>query len=599
VAARAQIVVDRRLRAAQSELGETDAAVQAELRRMRTFRYIGLDGLTSLVELDEEPPHPMSEDALDVALTFAALLDSRPADEVHVMRKTVIDGSNTSGFQRTALIATGGTVRPPAGETWPAVSIWTVALEEDSARKLDDQAGRVTYTLDRLGIPLIEVATGPDIRDPQHAQQVATRLGALLRATGRVKRGLGTIRQDLNVSIAAGDRVEIKGCQDLRAVGRVIERECRRQLWFHFVAETLRERGFAPDDVAAPVDASASFAACTGKVVQAGLKSGGVWALALPKWTGLIAGAAADAPRYGREFADHAAVRTGVAGVFHSDELPAYGIGDAEVDAVRRRLKLTKEDAFVLCVEEPAIARRALEAVAECARDALAGAGRAVRAAQPDDSTRYMRPLPGAARMYPETDVPPTAISRERLQDVRSRLPPLPEARVAAYAHAGLSAELAAQIVRDSVAGDYDRLVHDGVPKTLAARLLLTVVATVRNRDAVLAALPQVAALIDAGRFTKEAIDDVVRALDAAPSAGLDAAVAAAGAHSADAAAVDDVVRAVVAARLDFVREHGAAAVGPLMGPAMAKLRGKADGSLVSERLGVAIAAALAGGAAA
>ncbi len=583
--------VRRKLRATQSELGETDAAALAEAKRRRTFQYLAIQGTTSLVELDEEPPHPLDADALDVTLQFTGLVSGHPAREVHTMRKTVIDGSNTSGFQRTALVATGGTIDPP---DFDPVGVWTIAVEEDSARKVDDVDGVTTYTLDRLGIPLMEIATAPDIHDPLHAQATARRIGALLRATGRVRRGLGTIRQDLNVSVAVGDRVEIKGCQDIRAVPRVIEQEVRRQLWIHYVREELTARGFAAGDIEEPVDVGDHFAQCESKVVKGALKRGGtVMALALPKWAGLIQGASKDGPRLGREFADHAKVRAGVKGVFHSDEMPAYGITENEVEAVRTALSLTDSDAFVLCVEKATVAREALHAVADAARDALGGAGRAVRAAQPDDSTRYMRPLPGAARMYPETDVPPTRITDEHWGAILSGLPERPEETVARLTKDGISEDLALQIVSDGHVADYDAWRSQDVEGPLAARILLQYLGPLAQPDRVKAFVPDLASALSEGRFAKEAVPDILNALDADPSRSLDAAIDAAGVAAAGDDEVTAIVEKVVADRVDFVKERGMAAMGPLMGPVMAELRGKADGAKVSAALKDAIQAHL------
>jgi len=596
VAARTMARYERVLKATRSELGETDVAALAESRRARRFRYLAIEGTTSLVELDEEPPHPLDPEALDVALTLAGLLGARPAAEVHVMRKIVIDGSNTSGFQRTALVATGGAVDVAAEEGGP-VGTWTLALEEDSARKLEEKEGRVTYTLDRLGIPLIEVATAPTIQDPQHAQRTAARIGALLRATGRVKRGLGTIRQDLNVSIAVGGRVEIKGCQDLRAVPRVIEGEVRRQLWLHHVAESLRRRGFDPGSLQEPVDVSDHFAGTPAKIVARALAGNGrVLALVLPKWNGLIAGGFHGGPRMGREFVDHARVAAGVKGVFHSDELPAYGITPAEVDGIRHGLAIAPEDAFVLCVERPATARRALEAVAARAAAAMGPAPKEVRAAQPDDSTRYMRPLPGAARMYPETDVPPVRIAKDRWDGVLARLPKRPEERVQdVQARHGLSRDLAVQLVQEGEDADLDRLVAEGAEPGLAARTLLQYLPGLAHAERVRTRLSEVFTALREGGFAKEALPELFARLDEAPERPLAEAVAAAGLEAADAGAVEDVVRRVVEERAGFVRERGMGAIGPLMGPVMAELRGKADGKLVSERLRAAIEDVLAG----
>ncbi|MCX8169808.1 MAG: Glu-tRNA(Gln) amidotransferase subunit GatE, partial [Candidatus Methanomethyliaceae archaeon] len=186
-------VVIRKLRPVASELGEIDQAALFESERQKIFHYQGYVDSICLVELDEEPPHEINRDAVMIALTVAKMLNMIIVDEIHVMRKIVIDGSNTTGFQRTAKIAFDGWIDDEEGR----VSIKSLCLEEDSARKISEDPDHVIYRLDRLGIPLIEISTGPDIRSGDQARRVALNLGRILRATGRVKRGLGTIRQDL------------------------------------------------------------------------------------------------------------------------------------------------------------------------------------------------------------------------------------------------------------------------------------------------------------------------------------------------------------------------------------------------------------------
>lgn len=504
------------------------------------------------------------------------------------MRKTVIDGSNTSGFQRTALIATGGTLDVDGGD----VGIWTMALEEDSARKLEGEAAVVTYTLDRLGIPLLEVATAPDILDPQHAQRAAARIGALLRATGRVKRGLGTIRQDLNVSVGVGARVEVKGAQDLRAVPRIIEAECRRQLWMHHVAEELKSRGVTADtgSIELPQDVTTALAQSQANTVkQAVAKGAKVLVVRLPHFSGLLAGATKDGPRLGRELADHAKVAAGVKGIFHSDELPAFGITQAEVDAARVLLGCGPADAFVLCVETQEVAARALQAVRLRAAMALHPAIQEVRAVQPDDSTRFMRPMPGAARMYPETDVPPIAVPAAKWADVRAHLPPKPEEKVALFVKShGISKDIAQQLVADGMEAEFEALVDAGAEGPVAARVLLQYLPTLGHPDALLHHLPALFAALRANRFAKEAIPDILRALDGGAK-DFEAALGATGGGALDADAVDTIIANVLSGRADFVKARGMAAMGPLMGPVMQELRGKADGQLISARLKAAL----------
>ena len=220
------IIIKRRLRPSAGESGEVDEAALHEFRRGKQFIYQAYSNTTCLVELDEEPPHDVNKEALETALQVALMLNAKVVDRICFMRKTVVDGSNTSGFQRTALIATNGFIETSKGK----VKIDTVCLEEEAAKIVKRTEKQDTYDLSRLGIPLIEIATAPDIKDPEHCRETAEKIGMILRSTNKVKRGLGTIRQDVNLSIKNKARVEIKGFQDLRNMPKIIENEVKRHL---------------------------------------------------------------------------------------------------------------------------------------------------------------------------------------------------------------------------------------------------------------------------------------------------------------------------------------------------------------------------------
>ncbi len=216
---------ERKLHAVAGETGKLDEAVSHEASLGKKFIYEGYRDTISLVELDEEPPHTINNEALDVSLTVALLLNCEIYSVTQVMRKTVIDGSNTSGFQRTLLIAHDGFLETSYGK----VRVATVCLEEDSARVILREKDKVVYRLDRLGIPLVEIATYPDLKNPEMVKECALKLGEILRAC-KVKRGLGTIRQDVNVSVSGHDRVEIKGFQDPKMMIETIDKEIDRQI---------------------------------------------------------------------------------------------------------------------------------------------------------------------------------------------------------------------------------------------------------------------------------------------------------------------------------------------------------------------------------
>ncbi|MBW2995724.1 Glu-tRNA(Gln) amidotransferase subunit GatE [Candidatus Woesearchaeota archaeon] len=224
--AKPDIHLERRLRAVAGETGEIDIAAKYEMEKSKKFIYEADSKDTCLVEMDEEPPHPINPEAVQVALQVALMLKAKIVDEIQVMRKTVIDGSNVSGFQRTALIAYDGVIDTSQGK----IHIPTICLEEEAAQKISDTKESTKYRLDRLGIPLIEIATAPDIKNPEHAKETAEKIGMILRSTGKVKRGIGTIRQDMNLSIKGRNRVELKGFQELKSIPAVLEKEVERQL---------------------------------------------------------------------------------------------------------------------------------------------------------------------------------------------------------------------------------------------------------------------------------------------------------------------------------------------------------------------------------
>lgn len=217
--------ISRKLHAVAGESGAVDEAVKHEAGLEKNFFYEGYKDTVSLVELDEEPAHSINEEALNTALTVALLLNCEIYPVTQVMRKTVIDGSNTSGFQRTVLIAHDGKIETSYGD----VRVATVCLEEDSARVISRTKEKVVYRLDRLGIPLVEIATYPDLHKPEQVKECALKIGEILRAC-KVKRGIGTIRQDVNISVKGHDRVEIKGFQDPKMMIKTIDCEIDRQI---------------------------------------------------------------------------------------------------------------------------------------------------------------------------------------------------------------------------------------------------------------------------------------------------------------------------------------------------------------------------------
>ena len=570
--------ITRQLHPTKSELGELDDAAMEESRVDREFTYLAYD-TTCLVEEDDEPPRRVDEEALSVALQIADLLDIAVVDQAHVMRKLVIDGSNTSGFQRSILLGQDGEIETSEG----AVSITDLMLEEESAKRVEETDEGVVYSLDRLGVPLVEIGTGPDIRSPEGAREAAERIGMLLRSTGAVKRGLGTIRQDVNVSIAEGARVEVKGVQDLQGIEDIVRGEVGRQAELLAVRDELRERDASVGDVS---DATDVFADTDSGVIRGALDAGGkVTAVPLFGFDGLVGREIQPDRRLGTELSDHAK-RHGAGGIFHTDELPAYGVTEAEVESLREAVGAGPEDAVAIVAADPETADLAIEAAADRAAAAIEGVPEETRGANEDGTTRYLRPLPGAARMYPETDVPPVEpdpsdVDRPELLDEKT------DRYVDEF---GLDRGLAEQVAFGRRFPLFETAVERGVDPTFAASTLESTTTEIRREGAPVEDLTdehflKLFALVEDGDLAKEGVPEVLTTLAEDPSLSAAEAVEEAGLSGVSEAEVRDAVVAVVERNADQIAEEGMGAFSGLMGEAMGALRGKADGEVVSDVL--------------
>ena len=640
--------VARKLRAAEGESGKVDIAAKFESRRNRKFVYVQSPN-SGLIELDEQPPLPHDTEAVNAALTISGLMSASPLPIMQAMRKTVVDGSNTSGFQRTTLVSTNGSISTEEGE----VGISLICLEEDSARKIKSELTPdgeiVTWNLDRLGIPLVEIATDPDIKSPEHAKSAALKLGTILRDTRMVRRGLGTIRQDLNVSIACGDRVEIKGCQDLDWIPKIIRLEIARQLHFYRLANKLREsRGFSllsndrrnesqdeekkieqavenlmPLEV---MDVSNCFSSTEAKLVENSLAKGGkVMATKLAGFSGYLGSKefdldGAQLPRLGRELSS-AAKLVGVKGIFHSDELPAYGISEKEVNQISDKLKLESSDAFALCIGPEWQAQLALESVILRARAAYHRIKQEVRnvvirKGEPEDgTTNAMRPLPGGARMYPETDIPPLILNHDYWQSILSSLPPSTPERLDNISNFDISKDQATQLVSQHLDDQFlqgcDGTIMCGhtrlSPKGWASLLLdstrkeIAENIGIKTNEVPLLLLAALQYVREEGGLTREGIIPVAKDMLNSTIWPIESQInletisdlineitnrsTAMGYKPASSDELELVVKKVVADRIDFVKERGLGALGPLMGLVMKEFGGGADGKQVSSLL--------------
>ena len=580
---KADVVVKRRLRASAGETGELDVAAAYEQLRGKYFIYNSYNDTVCDVELDEEPIHNLNDEALHIVLQVAMMIKAKPVDRIQVMRKTVVDGSNTSGFQRTALVAMNGKIVFRGGSSngeKSEVTIKTVCIEEESAKIIDRNTEFDAYNLSRLGIPLVEIATAADMRTPEQVKEVAEYIGMVLRSTGKVKRGLGTIRQDVNVSIKAGARVEIKGAQELRLLPKLVEYEALRQKGLADVAAELKKGNAAAEGKV--FDITNILGSCESEIIKSVVaKKGIILAAKLKGFKGLIGKDFDGVPgrRLGKEFSEYAKAYSGVGGVLHTDELPKYGITAVDVDKVNKELGCGTNDAFVIVAADKEKAEKGIKAVIERATQAIKRVPSEVRRANEDGTTTFLRPMPGSARMYPETDVPLTD-PEPYVKGIR--LPKLLIEKAVDYQKLGLSADLARAILSSDYAVLFEEIVE--VCKSLSPSYIADTLLSYKKELAgvgVSAAaaemisdenLGKLLAAVDAGKIAKESVIAVLA--DVAKTERLDLSK-----HKViSGEELEDELRVIIAANKNLP-------FNALIGKAMEKLRGKAPGQKIVEKL--------------
>lgn len=581
----------RILRPASSELGEIDEAARFESRREIRVRYLAPSG-SCLVEADEEPPHPINKEALETALIFSLTLGSRIMDEIHVMRKIVVDGSNTSGFQRTAVISLGGKLH--YGDS--TIEVQSVGLEEDACRAIKEAKGdendERTYALDRLGTPLVEVALAPIEGKPEEVESAARTLGRMMRSTGRVARGLGTIRQDLNISVMNGNVIEVKGIQRLEQIRKIVQFEASRQKFFFDLAQEIR-KAFGEHLDISEIDATEVFLDSKSNVLKKTISNGGkVKCIVIRKFAGFVGRENSFHSRLGKELG--AIAKTyGLGGVFHSDEMPNYGITEEEISTLRTKKGIAQQDAFVLVAGPEEKISKASEAIAKRLQYSSIGVPAETRAANTEGETSFLRPRPGAARMYPETDIPLIQVSEQILERLRNEIPEPWEKQVKDFSqNYDLPAQLAEPMFDSERRDLFVRVVRDvKLPSRFVASALVDTFLSLSREGTEVGLLKDeqlydIFSALSKGRFAKEALPEVLRVAAKNRDILLEELLAKAGVRAMSQSELEQIVDEIIAQNTDLIRTKGVSgAQSTLMGKVMQRVRGKADGKLVSDTL--------------
>jgi glutamyl-tRNA(Gln) amidotransferase subunit E len=587
-----QLSFMRKLRPTQSELGRVDPAAMFEFRKVKNIRYHASHNSSCLVEADEEPPHEINKDALETALILCLTLRSKVVDEVHPMRKIVIDGSNTSGFQRTSLIGTGGILNVNEKK----VGVQSICVEEDAAKLISDDRMTRNYGLDRLGVPLIEIALEPVGGKPGEIAKIAHKLGLLLRATKRVTRGLGSIRQDINISIMNGSVVEVKGVQRLEQLSKVIEYEALRQHALFLIAQRLRDKNHKEIEVGGKIeDVTEILRRSSSKVIQELLITHDACFKAVKArgFAGILGFEPYPGIRLGKQIGELVKFY-GLGGIFHSDELPNYDINEPEIAEVARKLEISSEgDAFIIIGGPKDKLEYAIQALIRRLNDALDGAPSETRAATLDGKTVYSRPRPGAARMYPETDVHPIPIHDRTLESLSSMVPQPWDDTISAIAKRyDLNRKLAEQVFDSEYYDVFEKIMEivKKIPPTFVVSKLTEDMVNLERQGLNPASLTDEMIVdtfrkVEEGVISKESVVLIFEKTMKKEVESVEQAIEALGIATITTQQLEDVIVKVLDDNISIIAEKQMGSLGMLMGRSMAVLRGKVDGQRVSDVL--------------
>ena len=580
----------RKLRITSSELGEFDPSALFEKSKGKTISYFGNLESSCLVEQDDEPPHDLDPIAKETVLIISSALKSNIFNEIYVMRKLVIDGSNTSGFQRTMLVSSGGILEVNGKK----IGVQSICLEEDAAKLLKDLGDTREYSLDRLGVPLVEIALDPVAGTPEEIKNIALTLGRMLRATKRVGRGLGSIRQDVNVSIEGGGAViEVKGVQKLDQLEKVIEYEAKRQHGLKIIAEKLRTMKTEKIEKVHDVkDVSDIFRNCKSKIIQKSLVEGSsMKAMRVKGFAGMFGWEPYPGIRLGKQLGE--LVRFfGLGGLFHSDELPNYGIEESEIKEVRKMLNVGPNDAFIILAGNERKLDTVIESLIKRIEDAKNGIPAETRAATITGETVFLRPRPGSSRMYPETDIPPIIVNNIEIEEAKNKIPKSWEENLLALQKQyELNQQLSAQVFDSEYLELFETICRDKrVSPNFVASTLCGTITNLERRGMDSGLLKttdilQAFSLVTDGKIAKESLEMIFESLMSGKSKTISDAIKANALDTIEDTKLHQILDELVKSNLKIIEEQGLRSMGPLMGLAMKTLRGKVDGQKLNQLL--------------
>lgn len=590
-----QAVVQRKFRPVLGEMGEYDPALLIEFKKDHTIFYEVFNSVCTY-ELDETPPFPINTKALYDGVKLARMMNCQIVTETNICRKNYLDGSVPCGFQRTALIGYDGHVslrKEFTGFKEKQLPISWIYIEEDAARKDNDRSEdkNIFFKLDRLGIPLIEIVTDHNLYSPTEVVSAARTLGMLIKSSGIVRKGLGTIRQDINVSITKGDRVELKGIQLLQLIPKAIDLEIQRQLGLISIQEELQKRNIHPKDIPLQIlNATEVFSKTSSKMVQSALKrKEEVFLLPIAGFRGLLGRELQPNKQFGTELSERVQSFTNLKGIIHCDEdLMKYKFSKDEIQKI---LKFCQEEtfAYVLVIGKKEESQRALTFVHERIIGAFKGVHPETRHVDINGISTFTRDLHGKSRLYPDTDLQPIIIDSEQVKEIEENLPENIWEKIQQLCKEySISSELAENLIYDNKANIFEELIRNGAPiKVVVTTLTQTLTAISREgvdvNNITKSHLLDIFEALKSKQIAKEAIPDFLNHLGTDPTKSLTKIIAEFGYMSQE--ELDKFIITLLKRSQKLVKERGMDAFSPLMGLVMKEARGKVDGKIISERL--------------
>lgn len=584
----------RNLRPTRSEMGSYDQAALFESKKIKIIKYQSSRKSNCLIESDEEPPVEVNTEALEVVLTLCLALHCTVEDELHVMRKIVIDGSNTTGFQRTILVGRDGFLDVEGVR----VGVQSICLEEDAARiineqdKDNDESNKI-YSLDRLGIPLIEIALEPISNSPTFVTILAQTVGRLLRSTKKVTRGIGSIRQDVNISVDNGPVVEIKGVQQLSQLALIIDYETKRQDGLNQIAKKLTERNINQSEFIGTVtDVTDLLRNSSSKVLKRILTDDSkIIAFVLHGFNGILSFEPYPGIRLGKELGD--LVKSyGIGGIFHSDELPNYGISIDDVQSISSVLRMNKYDAFILVGGSITLLNTVLFELFNRITKSFSGVVPETRYVRIDGITAFSRPRPGSSRMYPETDIPYISLDDNTMKGLSKLIPQPWDVVIEQISKKyDINKTLAENIFDSQYFILFEKIISQTSisPSFIISKLTEDLVSLERDgydtsiltEDVLFYLFMQ----LNNSRISKESVPIIFEKLLKKEVDDVEEVIRSFGTDNLTEEFVDDTISRIINENKKVISEKGLDAVGLLMGRCMEILRGKIDGEKVNKKL--------------